>query len=101
MGGSTFWRAVHDNGWDTCVRSNDDGTFSGWAENPSTIGPEFREASADLARAAALASLKEQTGHDRCAPACVGWYVKVYTKGVAAAMEESDRPKTRKRSSER
>ena len=96
MGGLSFWRALHDNGWETCVRSNADGTFSAWAENESTIGPELRVQTAEGARAAALTSLREQTAHDDCSDRCLGWRVKVYTNVVASEMDESGRPDVRK-----
>jgi hypothetical protein len=79
----------HDNGWTTYVTGSPDGTFQASAAPAGSLGLliQYVEMDEPTAKAAALYSLAEKTGHSACSDGCSGW--ELHTRRVGShPMEE-------------
>jgi hypothetical protein len=70
-----FWSARHDNGWNTFICEQPDGTFAVIAA-PDTargVSPDSIEQALQPAKISAARALEEKTGHRECSPQCGRW----------------------------
>jgi hypothetical protein len=70
-----FWSARHDNGWNTFICEQPDGTFAVIAA-PDTargVSPDSIEQALQPAKISAARALEEKTGHRKCSPQCERW----------------------------
>jgi hypothetical protein len=70
-----FWSARHDNGWNTFICEQPDGSFAVIAA-PGTardVSPDSIEQSLQPAKASAARALDEKSGHHECSPQCERW----------------------------
>ena len=73
------WTARHDNGWQTSVVENPNGSFAAWAAPEGESGGVYTIVEeAEAGKAAALDSLRRDAGHSRCSNACSGWALRTF-----------------------
>ena len=72
------WKARHDNGWNTVVAEQPDGTFVAWAGPGDAIGVDYVEDTPEHAQAGALFALNRKTGHASCSTRCTDWEVHTH-----------------------
>ena len=70
------WEADHENGWQTLIVQQGDGTFVAWAMCDHERGPVYVDTDISHACAAVLASLYRRTGHRVCTPSCSDWRLR-------------------------
>lgn len=80
------WTATHDNGWQTHVVENPDGSFAAWAAPAGEDRTVAVAALAEQAKRSAAATLLEHTGHDACSPSCSRWLLRTYAVFDRAAL---------------
>ena len=67
------WMARHDNGWQTYVIQNADGTFSAWtAPEGQTPNVDYIEMDPETVKATAMFALSKKGGQHACSAACSG-----------------------------
>ena len=70
-----YWSARHDNGWNTFICEQPDGTFAVIAapEAARGVSPDSIEPALQPAKASAARALEEKSGHANCSEQCERW----------------------------
>ena len=70
-----FWSARHDNGWNTFICEQPDGTFAVIAapDTARDVSPDAIEQALPPAKASAARALEEKSGHRECSADCERW----------------------------
>lgn len=75
----SVWTAQHENGWQTSVVENPNGSFAAWAAPDGQAGGVYSILEdAEEGKLAAAASLRRATGHAHCSARCSEWSLHTY-----------------------